>query len=460
MKRIRIFKYGILFVSVFVSVLFTACKKESSIGLELLPSGDLITIKSKAIKDDVSAYTFSENHIRTDERPHSLLGSIKDPVFGTTTVDMAAQFRLYNFPDFGENPEVDSVKLYLYYRVIYGDTLTYQKFKVYELSESIYPDVYDSTTSSSVVYPYYQDVDLKSMASIQLLGEREYRPRVLLDSTTLDTFYQLITIPIDVSLGEKLMAADSLQMSRTDLFVKYFKGLLIETEPVTDQGGTILSMESVPNTSVGFQGSALALFYSNDSIRNLANGDSSLVVPYIISPNSARVNSIVHDYSDTPFFGHLDSDAIEDSLIYVQATGGLKAKVTIDDLNSWADSVNTAINKAELIFQIDTAASQLKEFPPPAQLYLTYIDSTNAEQLPDDYFTSYLYYGGFLNTDDYSYHFNITQHLQDIIEGRIVNRGFYLTTGRKADQANRVVLKGSTSTKGIRLIITYSKFNI
>ena len=144
----------------------------------------------------------------------------------------------------------------------------------------------------------------------------------------------------------------------------------------------------------------------------------------------------------------------------MQATGGLKAKVTIDDLNSWADSVNTAINKAELIFQIDTAASQLKEFPPPAQLYLTYIDSTNAEQLPDDYFTSYLYYGGFLNTDDYSYHFNITQHLQDIIEGRIVNRGFYLTTGRKADQANRVVLKGSTSTKGIRLIITYSKFNI
>ncbi len=455
MKRIRLYISGILPVLIFVTLLFTGCNKESSIGVEVLPSGDLISIRSEVIKDDISAYTFSEDNIRTDEAAHSLLGSLKDPIFGATTIDLATQFRLYGFPDFGANPTIDSVRLYLYYRIIYGDTLTYQKFKIYELNESIFADKTDSTGSTSS-YPYYQDVDLKSMASTQLLGETEYKPRVRLDSTTADTFYQLITIPIDISLGEKLLKADSLQNVNIDAFLEYFKGLVIETEPVTEQGGAILSMELVP--SGGFQGSALALYYKNDSVVH-SGIDSSLVMPYVISPFSARVNSIVHDYSGTPFKAHLNSETAEDSLIYVQSTGGLKAKVTIADLTSWADSVNTAINKAELIFQVDTVASDVHEFPPPRQLFFTFINSSGAEQLPDDYYNvGPGFYGGSLNAD-YTYHFNITQHLQEIINGDRINSGFYLTTGKRNDQANRVVLKGSSSATGIKLIITYSKFN-
>ncbi len=446
MKKIRIYNTAIISALFFVVVLFTACNKESSIGLELLPSGDLITIRGKVIKDDISAYTFLENNLRTDERSHSLLGSLNDSLFGTTTVDLAAQFRLYGFPDYGKNPSVDSVKLYLNYKVIYGDTLTNQKFKVYELESELDPDA-----------SYTEDVDLKSMASINLLGEKEYRPRVTLDSVTSDTAYQVITIPIDVSLGEKLMAADSLQTINNDVFLEYFKGLLIESEPVSEKGGTILSLETV--LSGGYPGSFLQVYYTNDSSQALS-ADTAFVMSYIISQYSARVNRIVHDYSGTPFYENLDSENVEDSLIYVQASGGLKVKLTIDDLTSWSDSVNTAINKAELIFQIDTLASQIRKFPPPDQLYLTYIDSTNAQQLPDDYFFSPTFYGGYLNTDDYTYRFNITQFLQKIIEGEIINRGFYLTTGEKTDRANRVVLKGSTSALGIRLIITYSKYNI
>ena len=450
MKRFNIYNAVIFILIVFISALFTSCNKESSIGLELLPSGDLITARGSLIKDDISAYTFTENNLRTDERSHSLLGSIKDPVFGTTTVDLAAQFRLYGYPDYGKNASVDSVKLYLAYRVIYGDTLTYQKFKVYELESDLNVDA-----------SYTQDVDLKSMASTNLLGEREYRPRVRLDSATADTFYQLISIPIDNSLGEKLMAADSSQTVNNDDFLKYFKGLLIESEPVTEEGGTILSMELVP--SGGFPGSFVQVYFNNDSTRSITDStkrDTSFVVPYIISPYSARVNRIVHDYSGTPFYENLDSESVEDSLIYLQASGGLRAKITIDDLTSWADSTNTAINKAELIFQIDSSASDMERYPPPNQIYLTYIDTAGVERLPVDYSFSPDYYGGVLNTSDNTYRFNITQQLQNIIEGKIINKGFYLTTGRLTDRANRVVLKGSTSKTGINLIITYSKFNL
>ncbi len=437
-------------------VILYGCKEDMTIGLEILPSGDLISVKNQVIKEDISAYTFTESHIRTDEPSNSLLGSFTDSLFGNTTIDFAAQYRLFEFPDFGKNPEVDSVKLYLYYRILYGDTVTPQRFKVYELNDRIYADKEDST-GNSFNYRYYQDDDLKSMASTNLLGEVDYTPRIRLDSATADTFYQLITVPIDNSLGEKLLDADSLQMVRADLFMDYFKGLYIETEKLNDQGGAILSLEA--SSSSVFQGSALALYFSNDSSRSFTTTDTSFVMPYIISQFSARINHIEHDYTSTPFYQNLNSELVKDSLIYVQSTGGLKSKIIIDDLTKWADTdgkKDTAINRAELIFQIDTTASQVTKFRPPEQLIFTYLDDAGGQHLPPDYLSSPTYYGGTLQ-DDYTYHFNITQLFQQIIEGEIENHGFFLETVNKNSQANRVVLKGSTSNTGIKLIITYSK---
>ena len=178
MKRIKINTSGIIIILLFLSVILISCDKESSIGLELLPSGDLITIGGEVIKDDISAYTFTEKNARTDENINSLLGSLKDSIFGTTNINFAAQFRLIEFPDFGENPSIDSVKLYLYYSRIYGDTVTHQKFKVYELESGLDVDAI-----------YTKDIDLKALASDQLLGEVDYRPRVSLDSATSDTLY-------------------------------------------------------------------------------------------------------------------------------------------------------------------------------------------------------------------------------------------------------------------------------
>ena len=220
----------------------------------------------------------------------------------------------------------------------------------------------------------------------------------------------------------------------------------------------ILSLEAA--SSDAFQGSALALYYNNKEIRELSvNGDTSIVMPFVISKFSARVNSIEHDYTDTPFVGEINTQTTTDTLIYIQATGGLKSKILIDNLETWKDSVNTAINKAELIFEIDTVASDIHNFAPPIQLLFTVIDSTGVEFLPIDYVFNPAFYGGYL-WNDYTYRFNITQHLQEIINGSIGNFGFFLTPAYKNNQANRVVIKGSDSEPGIKLIITYSKYTI
>ncbi|MEN8115765.1 MAG: DUF4270 domain-containing protein [Bacteroidota bacterium] len=432
-------RQNIQIVAGFLLLVFIAisCNEKNDLGIEILPGEDLINVKNIVIRNDISAFTYTEDSIVTSGKEKSLLGSLNDPVFGKTTVDFATQFRLKSYPDFGSNPVADSVKLYLYYRFIYGDTETPQRLRVYELESALDADA-----------QYNQYTDLKSMASVQLLGEIDYTPVVEIDTTKNDTFIQGIVIPLDISLAEKLITADSLDLINNDVFLEYFKGLYIEAEEQNNVGGTLLSLEAT--------GSALAVYYNNDENKAEEEPDT-LYMPFVISQFSAQVNSITHDYSGTKFESNLNQNAFGDSLIYIQPTGGLKSLIQIDGLTSWNDSVNTAINRAELVFRVDSIASGLDKFAPPSQLLFTFIDDDGKERLPIDYYFNPGFYGGQLYQDK-TYRFNITQHLQQIIEGNVANNGFYLTTGQRSDMANRVVLKGATSNSGIELIITYSKF--
>lgn len=453
MKRKIKLRYPILTgLAALMAVFFFGCTKTNELGMELLPSSDLIQVKNTEIKDDIAAYTFSEDSVRTDERSKSLLGSFNDPKFGNTTIDFATQFRLNSYPHYGTNPVADSVKLYLYYRTVYGDTVTPQRLRAYELESPLDVDA-----------KYYENVDLKSMASSQLLGEVQFTPQITQDSATSDTLYQLIVMNLDISLGEKLVNADSLQMINNDVFLNFFKGLYIETEKIMGEEGSILSLDAASNSS--FQGSALLVYYNNDE-NMAADTPDTLSMPYIITQYSARVNHIEHDYSGTAFAGNLNSETNPDSLIYIQSTGGLQSKITIDNLTNWRDSIHVgqnndtipyAINKAELVFQVDTLASNVEKYPAPSQLLFIAVNDDGTQYLPVDYVFSPSFYGGYLNKNDYTYRFNITQHIQQIIDGVVNNNGFYLTTAKKASEANRVILKGSTSNPGIKLIITYSK---
>ncbi len=442
-QRINL-NFRFLALLVALMAVLNACKDTSDLGMGLLPSDDLIDVKNIVENDNFSAYTFTEDSIQTDEAPKSLLGSFYDPVFGLTTINFATQFRLFDMPDYGTNPVVDSVKLYLYYTGVYGDTVTPQTFRIYELESAL-----------DVDQNYRQDINLKNYASDVPIGEIIYTPVVMLDSASQDTFYQRIAVPLDHSLGEKLVNAPDSVMVSNDDFLEYFKGLMIESEPRNSEGGSILTLEAEYSST--FFGSRLAVFYNNDE--NAAEEEpDTLVNSFVISPFSARVNSIDHDYSVTAFYEGLNQEINPDSLIYVQPTGGLKAKINIDQLSSWRDSANIAINKAEIIFQVDTLASEVDKYPPPVQLLFTYIDEEGVENLPADYWFSPLYYGGVLDTTNYTYRFNITQHLQQILEGTVPNNGFFLTTARKSSEAKRVVIKGSNSETGIQLNVTYSKY--
>lgn len=413
-----------------------SCNNRGDIGMELLPATDLINVTNVTEKNSIRAYTFSDDSLRTDESSASLLGYFNDPVFGSTGIDLALQFRLRSFPDFGTNPVADSIFLYFYYRTVYGDTSSVQNLRVYELQDAINPAI-----------KYYDAVDLSQYASTFNLADFDFQPRVKLDSVHQDTTYQLVGIKLDNSLAQKLLLADSLDMVSNEAFLQYFRGLFIKSVGAAGTGA-IVSLNLLGSSSIS--PAAVVLYYHNSK-------DTSNMA-YYVSENSARINSFNHDYSQTPFYSTLNKEHTVDTLLYIQSTGGLQSKLYLPFLDSWKDSARISVNKAELIFTVDTLASEHKKYPLPDQLFLTYIDDKGKEYLPRDYSFLPLYYGGYLFADK-TYRFNITQHLQSIIDGDTRNNGFYLTPSNKNSEMRRVVLKGSGSAMGIRMVITYSKFN-
>jgi len=439
-------KYKFVIGFVGMVVIFWGCKSDiNDLGKDLLFPGDLVNVRNHSEKN-IMAYTFTDGNQRTDEAVFNLLGTFNDPLFGKTTADFACQFRLSGYPDslkkISIKPQIDSLVLSLVYREVYGDILTPQHIKVYELGSDL-----------DIDQKYYQNTDLKSMSKAELVGEKSYIPKFKLDSLTStygstkaipkDTTIQEIRIKLNQHLLDKLMAADSLTWSDNDKFIKYFKGLYIEADDLT-QGGSILKVNTLGN------GSRIAIHYHT-------NTTDSLIYIYNINSSSARVNRFAHDYSKTAFAAHLDKTDVQDSLIYLQTTGGLLSKIFIPNLGTWSDSTNIAINRAELIFQIDSTITDLTKFRPSEQLVLTAIDKDGKEYFPSDLAFSSLYYGGTYNSADKTYRFNIAKHLQEVIEKKKDNYGFYLSTAFRSSTFRRVVLKGVTSKTGIRFEVAYSK---
>lgn len=416
-----------------LAAVFTACNETNELGLEVLPADDLISVHELVLQDDIWAFTEREEGLISSGGT-SLIGSFNDPEFGSTDIEFAAQCRLLYYPDFGTNTVIDSVNLYLYYQGVYGDTVTAQNFSVYELAEAL-----------DVDKDYTQDVDLKAMAYDDLLGDLTMIPKIEVDSTDGDTAFQSIVIPIDHSLGEKLINLDSTILINNDSLLTRFKGLYVEAQEITESVGSILTLDTEST-------SRLVIFYNNDENKAESTPDT-LFTSFVITENSARVNSIQHKYIGSPSQPSLE----QKDNIYIQPTGGLKALIDITNLEGWRDSVNIGINKAELVFQTDTIASDIENFPAPPQLLVTFIDDDGNEKIPLDYYFNPNFFGGFLNTS-YEYRFNLTQHFQAIIDGDVDNNGFYLSTGRRTPYANRVILEGKNKGAGMKFYISYSKF--
>jgi hypothetical protein len=417
-----------------LSVVVWGCQKgDQTLGINMLPGVKILFTGFSKDSTSITTSIFTDTKIRADRPTLNLLGSFNDPVFGRTDASFAAQFRLPYHPAYSASAALDSIILRMTYKKIYGDTVSSQSFKVYELTGDL-----------NYSAKYLSSFDLKSLASLAPIGTGSYIPKFRTDSTKTDTTEQIIRVRLNTSFGNSLLGIDSLKMTSNDEFLKYFKGLYIGSTPISRKGTLV---------SVNASASMIVLYY-HDSKKD------TLGYAYRVTANSANVSSYVHDYTLARFKPNLDKENNLDTLIYIQPTGGIKSKILVPTLSNWNSSANYAINKATLTFHADTIMSDYRRYSMPSRLYLILSerDSNGDEVFPADSGLSSSYYGGFYNASNATYSFNVTQHLQKLIDGKLTNTGFYLVSSERNISAQRVVLKGLGSSKPVELNVTYTRY--
>ena len=177
----------------------------------------------------------------------------------------------------------------------------------------------------------------------------------------------------------------------------------------------------------------------------------------IFSIQGARINLFQHDYFSSDFYSNLNDTTQQDSVIYLQASGGVQANIKIPFLRNFRDLGNIAINEASLILKVDSTDITFADYEVPAKFLLYYSDEEKINRFLPDYYISPDYYGGKYNLKDNTISFTITQFIQQYVNRFVNINELYLIAGNNSHTANRVVLTSGKHSNPLTLRITYTK---
>lgn len=418
-----------------------SCAEPDGIGLGLIDDqpGFVTT-------DTISLLAFTERDdtIPTNLGFQNLLGLMHDPVFGKVRASIITQFRLpTNDFSLGTEPVLDSIVLsFGYTGRYYGNLETLQTIRVYELAEDV--PAADTLYNNQPLAVFDRPI-----------GERILRPAPT-DSTLIDTtfFTPHFNIRLANKFGQKIINANGTQYFENIVnFLEYFKGFKITVEDDFSEGGSIFNID-------------MYSFFTRLSVHYKEAEDTiqrPRVFHFYINEFTKRMTFVEHfDFED----GHsliteqlTNPELQADSLVFLRALGGLRAKIKMPHITELASLANITINQAQLIIPVDSAFIE-DDFFAARRLFLVQQNGEDELVALRDYQSSPTYFGGIYNESLARYEFNITQHVQEVLSGALENNDLILLISGGAENAERIVLKGPGRTNNpMRLKIRYSIFN-
>jgi hypothetical protein len=425
-----------------------ACKKDPyKVGINLLPPSDTLNVKTSDTASFV-AYSVFQDTIRTDKTTMGIVGSLMDPVFGSTTAGFYMQYFLsQEAPDFGTNPRLDSIILMIPYGTIYGDTNAVQTLRVYELSQDIYYDsiYYSNRTARTYGTPianYTFRPDTRD--SITIRGVKT-APHIRINLSKLSNYF-----------GNKLLTTPAASLLTNVAFLTFMKGLYIESAKA-QSGGALLSFD--PTSLL----SSIAMYYHNST-------SDSLEFDFIGTAVGARFNHFDHNnyLEAAPELRQqvLQHDTtLGKNSLFIQGLGGVRVRFRLPFLNNFGKTGKIAVNSAELTL---TNAETDTSLQPPVKLTLVVVDSAGQIGFLLDENEGSAYFGGTYNTSPRTYKFRIGQHMQQILDGKIKNYDMFLMANDPTANIlvpNRVKLTGTNpqnpafSAERIKLQVIYTKLH-
>ena len=400
----------IISLSLIIGLIAASCTDPNTIGLEVQPTSDNITISDTSSFNWQTTQTESEDSLRTDEALNLILGGIDDSQFGLNNAGFYTQILLTeNNTDLGTNPIVDSVVMSYTYSGYYGDLENFTSLDVLILQEDIYKDsVYYSNS--------YQISSLGGMSYVESFSVSE-------DASESPS----LTIRLSDSFGQEILDLQNEGLKDNETFLENFKGISV----IASAQNTMLYLN--PTGSNSF----LKIYYHNEQ-----SGSDTISLDFELGGDAARINLFNHK--------PLVNLNQEEDKVYIQSMAGYKTKISINNTDSLKSMLEgKSINKVTMSFDVNEGSQA--EYTAHDKLFLVRVNEEgNNIFLTDFTIEGETHFGGRLEDDKYE--FNITRYFYQLLNNDIYTNDLYLLPAGAAVNANRTILN-----KDIKLTIHYSE---
>ncbi|MET1054325.1 MAG: DUF4270 family protein [Pedobacter sp.] len=440
-----------LLISLF---LFSSCKDSSSIGLDVDSSTavsgtllDTVTVTSRTVRDEATQTFYGAGS--TSNPTRYPLGMMVDPIFGSTTASLAMSVNLPSSTatSFSTTPvTIDSAVLTLAYtyatdsllrraREFYGDSTANYNITVSQLAENL------STQGSWL--------STKNYASGDVLGTYTgpVKPYTKVKVTTIVTGgadtsitkkpHLRIKLSADL-IKSKIAALDSLSLTTDAKFNAAFRGLKV-TATTTGTGGMMFL-----DFTTGL--SNLEIYYKQQNATTTTQIDTIYKAFPISSATNPVAATVTHNYTNTPVATQINTPG-DYQVTYLQAMNGIRNKISFPYLKNLTTTLGSkiVINKAELVIDSSNPADSIPfKIPPRLAMYRldiagqrqnvadanVYDATTNSTGDTRPYVSGVKFDGfyrfiksGYLQN---SYSFNITNYVQDLVDGKTVDYGTFI----------------------------------
>lgn len=357
-KIINALKLPIFFLLMLIA--FMACDKEFSVIDSDVLGKENSNFETAALEHPILAYNKKLKELQINGLVANLLGVYNDPAFGQTTASIITQITPTTFsPNFGTNPEIDSVIV----RIPYfsrtngtdddGNTTYTIQDSLYGSSEiklSVYQNNYflrdfDPNSEENSAQNYYSKADgienlaLTGNATVNfdankgiLLKEITFTPNsdpILIDTVddegNIDT--QRLTPGIRFEFEDKefwtslifeAYEADHTILSNANNFRNYFRGLYIKAEAVDGDGSMVL-------LNMTSQDANITIHYTNES----TEGEREEAT-YTFNFTGNRLNTFINAY-DASYLSNIENPntTLGDEKLYLKGIEGSMAVVDL-----------------------------------------------------------------------------------------------------------------------------------
>lgn len=486
-----------LLISLFI---LSSCKNPSGIGLDQNPGdsfygalNDTLTLHTVTVRDDsarsINQPGNSNTNITSIQINQLPLGYVKDDVLGETQANVAFAVDRPASGDIRlpENAQIDSAILVVKYgNSFVGDTLSSRFFvEVKQL---------DETYNSNTVYYGTKEWNVKN----EIIGSAQIGRFNLKDSISItmrgsdgkDSIAKVgpqLRIKLNNAVVGSLLAhsLDSGTVNTSAGFREHIKGFYLTTNKASQQGVGGISTLALANSD-GTTPNGIQISYRvTNSEGETDTLTKSFPIPVPSSQSTSAATSFMAASVNNTFSAAVQSQlanqAVNQTTVYAQAMGGLRTKVTFPYLNQLKEK-KIAINKAELVVYVDEENLGSIGTPAPRlTLYRRDVAGRN-QPIPDgdsrprpDLRSQYsiagpLALGGYYDTEQKRYVFNMTSFVQDVILGKIQNSEIYLSPANSSSPAipfwsdittpTRTVLKGFNKEDAEQKIEGRTKLNL